>query len=505
MQSGTQATRGPEQTRTLVSPTLAFLALSLFALGVLATRTLSIDTWNSGSSQVGRWVETTLLLVCGALGLTRVSCGERTLMTATVALQMLCLVSAYIYVSMAGYSDGWRHIPLSLHCAALATGTLACLLRMSRLTVRHVLTLVPAAFAIANLANAVLCVPGDRSTAKALSSACLILSMALLYASYRTGNRKIERISTPAVPRMSWREHAPYLVGVIVLSSIYGMLAQLGSKSADLSLTSQSVLLARSAGLAVLTLLCWYRAGAWITERSFVTFVPIVSTFVLALPLANQIESPAYQMLFRVASVVFQAMVWCFSLSAARRHAESAVAVFGLVTGCQHLFMLLGRQAGAALVDAQADLMRIALGTVWLLGIALFLWYRITARRASAPPRPAPPRKAGSTCEPNRKATLTNVRAPSDPVRRAALRWGLSPREEEVARHLAAGADRAAIASDMDVTEETVKTYLRRIYRKAEVHSKRELVCAIADEDPNPAAPSDAGGPPEPLPRTSSL
>lgn len=456
----------------LASHLLALGALSLFALGVLATRALSIDTWNSGSSQIDRWVETILLLACGLLGAARLRCGERTLLAVTVLLQALCLASACIYVGPAAYAEPWRNVPLSLHCAALATGALACLVHASRLPARHVVAYVPIAFAIANFLGMALDALGDRAAAKAVSSACLFLSMALLYASVRTGGGP--RALQAEDNGLRWGRHIPYLVGVAVLSSIYGMLVQLGSGSSDLSLTSQSVLLARSAGLLGLAVLCWFRRGAWITERTFVAFVPVVSTLVLALPMANQFDSLAYQMLFRVASVVFQAMVWCFSLSIARRHEGSAMAVIGIVTGCQHLFMLVGRQVGANLLDEHTDLARIALGMVWLLGIGLFVWHQTNARRQN-----------GSEASGASAAGTTVPAPPHDPVHAAAQLWALSPREEEVVRLLAAGDSRSAIASAMDVTEETVKTYLRRIYRKAGVHSKQELTRSLFTDSPS--------------------
>ena len=52
----------------------------------------------------------------------------------------------------------------------------------------------------------------------------------------------------------------------------------------------------------------------------------------------------------------------------------------------------------------------------------------------------------------------------------------LTPREAEVVRYLADGLTRQAVAAEMSVSEETVKTHTRGIYRKLDVHSQAELV-----------------------------
>jgi DNA-binding NarL/FixJ family response regulator len=52
----------------------------------------------------------------------------------------------------------------------------------------------------------------------------------------------------------------------------------------------------------------------------------------------------------------------------------------------------------------------------------------------------------------------------------------LSPREEDVVRCVVAGMRNAEIARELEITEETVKTHLNRIFRKLGVRDRVELV-----------------------------
>ena len=54
--------------------------------------------------------------------------------------------------------------------------------------------------------------------------------------------------------------------------------------------------------------------------------------------------------------------------------------------------------------------------------------------------------------------------------------WNLSNREAEIVRLACTAANTARIASTLCIAESTVYTHLKRIYRKAGVHSRQELV-----------------------------
>ena len=78
--------------------------------------------------------------------------------------------------------------------------------------------------------------------------------------------------------------------------------------------------------------------------------------------------------------------------------------------------------------------------------------------------------------DPRSDAALANACA-----QRAAARFDLSDREREIAALVLLGHDNANITGQLTVTESTLRTHLRNIYAKADVHSRQELVDALAE------------------------
>lgn len=66
--------------------------------------------------------------------------------------------------------------------------------------------------------------------------------------------------------------------------------------------------------------------------------------------------------------------------------------------------------------------------------------------------------------------------ARANPCARLAAEHGLTDRERQTLELLALGETVAAIARALDVSENTVKTYAKRIYKKLDVHSKQDII-----------------------------
>lgn len=67
----------------------------------------------------------------------------------------------------------------------------------------------------------------------------------------------------------------------------------------------------------------------------------------------------------------------------------------------------------------------------------------------------------------------------SDDLEAFAPDYGLTRREAEVVPYIYKGRSAKVIASTLCVSESTVRTHIRRIYEKTEVHSKQELIDLI--------------------------
>jgi DNA-binding CsgD family transcriptional regulator len=73
---------------------------------------------------------------------------------------------------------------------------------------------------------------------------------------------------------------------------------------------------------------------------------------------------------------------------------------------------------------------------------------------------------------------------------------GLSKREREVARLLVAGYSGVNVAAIAGLSENTVRTYVRRLYAKLEVSNRADLVRKLVGPEPNSTAASSALSPP---------
>src|SRR5258706_2224074 len=127
------------------------------------------------------------------------------------------------------------------------------------------------------------------------------------------------------------------------------------------------------------------------------------------------------------------------------------------------------------------------------------------AARAKNEPLPTPPRLPDGT-------VMAVAKIDGDPVfggaRCAVLRVeptekanapaldGLSRREREIARLLVAGYSGVNVAAIAGLSENTVRTYVRRLYTKIGVSNRADLVRKLVSPDPKSSAPSSQIAPP---------
>ena len=88
--------------------------------------------------------------------------------------------------------------------------------------------------------------------------------------------------------------------------------------------------------------------------------------------------------------------------------------------------------------------------------------------------------KLSSGKDNEQKATIATLRGIDELCSEAALEKGLTPRESEILPYLAKGYDRGFIASELTISVETVRSHTRHIYGKFDVHTRVELLNAIA-------------------------
>jgi DNA-binding CsgD family transcriptional regulator len=84
------------------------------------------------------------------------------------------------------------------------------------------------------------------------------------------------------------------------------------------------------------------------------------------------------------------------------------------------------------------------------------------------------------------RCAVLRVEPPDDKVQPALE--GLSRREREIARLLVAGYSGVNVAAISGLSENTVRTYVRRLYKKVGVNNRAELVRKLMAPEPNPTS-----------------
>lgn len=177
------------------------------------------------------------------------------------------------------------------------------------------------------------------------------------------------------------------------------------------------------------------------------------------------------------------------SVEEAGRRGQDPVAVYGLAIGCAYVLLGVGTAAGFVFRDYDGGaISTLALAVVvclYALSIPLVLQFR---KRAGQPAE-----SDGGDGSAGGGAGVAGVPRPgalsdsdfdmrrlyAERVRTVAGRCGLSPREEEVVNLALSGLDSPAIAAELGLTDNTVRTYKKNAYKKLGVHSKQEIVALL--------------------------
>lgn len=148
----------------------------------------------------------------------------------------------------------------------------------------------------------------------------------------------------------------------------------------------------------------------------------------------------------------------------------------GWVTGWGMLAIQLGQLVGSVtggnmIEYVQGDLGRAMLSSVIVFAILLVALFAFGNRSAST---------AWGFVKPmEEKSSLSELESAG---MRLARRHHLSPRETEVFFLLAKGRNRAFIRDELVIGDETVKSHIKSVYRKIDVHSQQELIGVVEQE-----------------------
>ncbi len=161
-----------------------------------------------------------------------------------------------------------------------------------------------------------------------------------------------------------------------------------------------------------------------------------------------------------------------------------AVVAYGLVAGCAYVLLGLGTAVGYALQQWGGRAAAPVFSIVVIVCIyALSLPLAVQARRRAAQGAPDAPEAPASLPDMDAPTAGHAVHRLLDRQAQAlAASHGLTPRESEVLALILAGLDSPTIAKRLGLTDNTVRTHKKNLYRKLDVHSKQEIL-ALVEED----------------------
>lgn len=176
--------------------------------------------------------------------------------------------------------------------------------------------------------------------------------------------------------------------------------------------------------------------------------------------------------LVNMGAMITMIILWCTIADTTRRTQLSPQLTFGFalaITSAAHAFgMILSHVFQQNFGQEFLPLAAIALGSIYLLVIASVFLFRerklVLDHQADTEEIKPVDYGAGryaQSCE------------------RIAERTGFTPREREVLPLLGQGRSIASISKTLHVSENTVKSHIRSIYNKTDVHSKQELIDLI--------------------------
>ncbi|WP_227114506.1 helix-turn-helix transcriptional regulator [Eggerthella sinensis] len=343
----------------------------------------------------------------------------------------------------------------------------------SALPSRHAIVLIPLSWACSHLIFL-----GSRLLPPSLVSpielALLIFSSAGLYLVLRQlvpvpafkGVVAPRKENLALVPLLKSSRYFSLYFGMLVFPFFYGLMAQI---CADAGVSSGLFDVATEVvGIAILALLAasapLQRKGVD-AEGSFVIILPVFATALLFLPLFWDREVFVSGFIMKCGFLIYTSLMWMQLQRLTSKAPDKSFFFFGIALGLYHLALMVGRLFAYALnaftVLSDQTIASAALVAIWLLSMAALVMLLAHRRRKETPPASAPETSFDSA------------------YALFAREHGLSERETLITREFSRGRTVAHIADELVVSQETVKTHLKRAYAKTGCHNRQDLIDLI--------------------------
>lgn len=247
---------------------------------------------------------------------------------------------------------------------------------------------------------------------------------------------------------------------------------------------------------AMMAAICVFCGVVFVVQRmpKVSTVFRIVSPILAAMLVFLPFLSETYNLFFStmlLGSYYFVALLITYLVAEVCHHrGVSAYVVMGAAAGiarvCLLTALLAGYVAGSAGGDAvgeSEDTMRfliIIVVVIYVLSMALVFMSRDRSRKRSAADGPADAvdGSALASAPGQQEDAVDRIEHSCAAV---AAQWGLTGRECEIMCYLARGRTNAHIAKTLFVSENTVRSHVRNIYAKLDVHTRQDLIDLVEE------------------------
>ena len=268
------------------------------------------------------------------------------------------------------------------------------------------------------------------------------------------------------IPLLKDNKYFSLYFGMLVFPFFYGLMAQICSHAeihAGLFAVSSEIV-----GIVFLLLLA-LSVPLWKnmidTEGVFIIVLPIFTTAFLLSPFFWGSEVFVSGFIAKCGFLIYAALMWIYMQRMTHKAPDQSFFFFGIALGVFYLALMGGRLSAQVLILDMGLLDEMvafaSLLAVWLLSMSVLVVLLVNRRYKN---------KASSA--PQKSASLDfDVACAS-----FGAHYHLSERELSVVKEYARGRTASYIAQELVVSEETVRTYLKRSYSKSSCHSRQDLL-----------------------------
>lgn len=274
----------------------------------------------------------------------------------------------------------------------------------------------------------------------------------------------------PTVARALFRDLWHPILGTTILCFMGGLMLQIsGLQDISLGTFQQTSLWASAAAIACLLVPALVVRKLPNLTRVYSVALPVSAAGFLLLPLIWNAAGGIVNAFVQVGAMVAGIILWCMLADAAHRTRTSPILLFSVAflatSAAQLAGTLVGWVNAETLRQGDLALTAIALVSVYLLLLAAIVLFR---NRSGAP--------GAAMAEEGADLPVTPEEALCQRCAVLAERYGFTPRESDIFLLLAQGYTMPAISERLFVSENTVKSHVKRIYQKLGIHTRSELI-----------------------------